>query len=152
MKILGKSVFFCKNSLKISQNDFKKKGPRHHRIPHKNLSQNQSKNQFRQTNPTNALYVTLAGALWVYLRQICSVLVRIKRRVLSEMNTFSISSMKIDRTTPLTWFTIRAVTNLIPLPPRLKYLFLPCFMQHFFGGKTAHKLLKYQKLREKGIT
>ena len=36
-----------------------------------------------------------------YLRQICSVLVRVKRRVLPGMSTFRISNMKIDRTTPL---------------------------------------------------
>ena len=36
-----------------------------------------------------------------YLSQICSVLVRVKRRVLSGMSTFRISSMKNDRSTPL---------------------------------------------------
>ena len=42
------------------------------------------------------------GAIgWGYLRQICSVLVRVKRRVLSGMRTFRISSMKIDRNTPV---------------------------------------------------
>ena len=38
-----------------------------------------------------------------YLRQICSVLVRVKRRVLPGMSTFRIWNMKIDRTTPLRW-------------------------------------------------
>ena len=42
------------------------------------------------------------GAIgWGYLRKICSVWVRVKRRVLSGMSKFSISSMKNDRTTPL---------------------------------------------------
>ena len=42
------------------------------------------------------------GAIgWGYLRQICSVWVRVKRRVLSGMRTFRISSMKNDRSTPL---------------------------------------------------
>ena len=36
-----------------------------------------------------------------YLRQICSVWVRVKKRVLSGMSTFRISSMKNDRSTPL---------------------------------------------------
>ena len=36
-----------------------------------------------------------------YLRQICSVLVRVKRRVLPGMSTFRISNMKNDRSTPL---------------------------------------------------
>ena len=44
-----------------------------------------------------------------YLRQICSVLVRVKRRVLPGMSTFRISNMKIDRTTPL-----RIVKNCCP--------------------------------------
>ena len=42
------------------------------------------------------------GAIgWGYLRQICSVLVRVKRRVLSGIRTFRIPNMKNDRTTPL---------------------------------------------------
>ena len=36
-----------------------------------------------------------------YLRQICSVLVRVKRRVLPGMSTFRISNMKNDHSTPL---------------------------------------------------
>ena len=46
-----------------------------------------------------------------YLGQICSVWVRVKRRVLSGMSTFRISSMKNDRTTPLTMWACSQILH-----------------------------------------
>ena len=51
--------------------------------------------------PPKPFSVDVTGGGCRYLRQICSVLVRVKRRVLSGMSIFRISSMKNDRTTPL---------------------------------------------------